>query len=154
TINALSSSLSAQDAWVNLGGLTAQVQPPGSGALLHTTTSAANTGANIAQQLGGLTSAIHKFQQLPGLPLAITAPSALLTLLTGEKATLFSYTLPDPHISVSAIDKQLAAIPVSPETATEVDIDLHAGLTVSGGATFGFDTSGFQAGNLAKGFFI
>jgi len=56
-------------------------------------------------------------------------------------------------ISVS-VQQQLAAIPVSPVTLTEVDIRADLGVSVSAKATFGFDTTGYQAGNLANGFFI
>ena len=79
-------------------------------------------------------------------------PVDLFKLITGEKATLFSYTM-SANVSVANITETLESIPVSP-VFTELDLGVTFGMTLKGGATFGFDTSGFQSGKLADGFFI
>lgn len=110
--------------------------------------------AGIDSDLSFLSSLLSQLRSIPGLQVGIDSPSQLLKLITGEKATLFSYTLSVPQeISVNA-QQQLAAIPVSPETLTEIDIYANLGVSVSATLTFGFDTPGFQAGNLTNGFFI
>ena len=67
---------------------------------------------------------------------------------------MFTYTLSVPQAISVSVQQQLAAIPVSPVTLTEVDIYANLGVSASAQATFGFDTTGYQAGNLANGFFI
>jgi hypothetical protein len=152
TINSLPTSLSSNDGWVNLGSFSASVQGP---AQLTTLSSAANTAAGIASRLGNsVSAALGRLRSIPGLQIVLDNPKELMKLLTGEKATLFSYTFSAPGaISVSK-EQQLAAIPVSPVTLTEIDLFADLGVSVGGQATFGFDTSGLASGNLMNGFFI
>jgi hypothetical protein len=152
TINSLPTSLFSNDAWVNLGSLTASVQGP---TQLTTLSSAANTAAGIASRLGNsVSAALGRLRSIPGLQIVLDNPKELMKLITGETATLFSYTFSAPSaISVSK-EQQLAAIPVSPVTLTEIDLFADLGVSVGGRATFGFDTSGLASGNLANGFFI
>ena len=157
-INALSVPTATDSGWLNLGGFTAQVQAPGAAAPLQTLSVSVADGATAAlqQQLDslGLTTAINQLQQIQGVQIALNDPAQLFKLLTGEGATLFSYTM-SYSIDVGDFSERLATVPISPETATTIDIDLApASLSISGGATFGFDTSGFQSGNLANGFFV
>jgi hypothetical protein len=152
TINNLQASLSSSDAWVNLGSFTAQVKGP---AQLVTLRSVPNAGASITSQLNGsIAAALSQLQSIPGLKVVLNDPQQLMKLVTGENTTLFSYTLSVPHAISVTKQQQLAAIPVSPATLTELDVLANLGVNVSGTATFGFDSSGFQSGNLANGFFI
>jgi hypothetical protein len=151
-INNLPASLSATDAWVNLGSLTARAQGPTG---LMSLGSTVNAGAGIASQLGASAeAALAELKTIPGLQVALDDPKELIKLITGENTTLFSYTLSVPHAISVAREQQLAAIPVSPVTLTEIDLYAKLGVSLSASATFGFDTSGFRSGDLAKGFFI
>ncbi len=150
-INSLSLPTSVNSAWLTLGKFTAQVQ---SGTQLVTLGSTVISTAQIDSQLGSISSVLAQFRSIPGLQVAIDDPKQLLKLITGENTTLFSYTLGIPQAISVAVQQPLAAIPVSPVTLTEIDIEANLGFSVSAKATFGFDTSGFKTGNLANGFFI
>ena len=151
-INSLSPTLTSNDAWVNLGSFTTQVQ--GSSQLV-TVGSVATSATNLASQLSSsLSNTLAQLNHIPGLQVALNDPNQLFKLLTGEKATLFSYTLRVPSVISVSVQQQLAAIPVSPVTLTEFDIYANLAMNLSGSATFGFDTTGFQSGNLANGFFV
>lgn len=151
-INNLPTSLTGSHSWVTLGSFSAQVKSP---TQLVTISSQPSHAADITSQLGGrVSAALAQLRSIPGLTIALDDPQQLMKLITGENTTLFSYTLKVPSaISVTA-HQQLAAIPVSPETLTELDVYANFGLNLSAAATFGFDTSGFRAGNFAEGFFI
>jgi hypothetical protein len=150
-INGLAASFSVRDGWVNLGSFSAQVQSPTQLKVLDSTTTSA---AAIDAQLAGVSDLLRQLKSIPGLQVALDDPKQMLKLITGENVTLFSYTLSVPHAISVTKQQQLAAIPVSPETATEFDLSADLGVSLSGSATFGFDTTGFQSGNLAKGFFV
>ncbi len=152
TINALPSSLSASDAWIHLGSFTAKVQ---SSMQLTTLTTSLVSAASVASQLSGnIATALQRLEAISGLHVAIEDPNALIRLITGETTTLFSYTFSVPKAIDVLKQQQLATIPVSPETLTEFDIYADLGVSVSGSATFGFDTSAFRSGNVADGFFV
>ena len=150
-VNALTAPAAGTTSWVNLGSFTAQVQSP---TQLVTVSSTLASTAQIDSQLGSLAPAFAQLRSIPGLRLAIDDPRQLLSLVTGQASTLFTYTLSVPKAISAIVQQQLTAIPVSPVTLTEVDLYANLGVSVSAQATFGFDTTGYQSGNLAKGFFI
>jgi hypothetical protein len=151
-INRLVPNAVGATSWVNLGSFTAQVDGPGQLTTLGTKLiSASSVASHLTGSLGSLLAQLEK---IPGLQTAISDPQQLVKLITGETATLFTYTLALPQALSLQQQQQLAAIPVSPATATEFDVYANLGLNVSATATFGYDTSGFQSGVLANGFFI
>jgi hypothetical protein len=150
-INALTPPAAGTAASVNLGSFTAQVQSP---TQLVTVSSTLASVAQVDSQLGSLAPVFTQLRSIPGLHLAIDDPQQLLSLVTGGASTLFTYTLSVPQAISVSVQQPLAAIPVSPVTLTEVDIYANLGFSASAQATFGFDTTGYQAGNLANGFFI
>src|SRR5579883_604342 len=151
-INSISGSLTASNGWVDLGSFNAEVKSPNQ---LVTLSSKPNSSAGISSQLdSSISKALAQLRSIPGLNLVLDDPKQLMRLLTGEKTTLFSYTINVPNAISVTTQQQLAAIPVSPETLTELDVSADFGLNLSAAATFGFDTSGFQTGNFAQGFFI
>jgi len=150
-INALTPPVAGTATSVNLGSFTAQVQSP---TQLVTVGSTLASVAQVDSHLGSLAPVFAQLRSIPGLRLAIDDPQQLLSLVTGGASTLFTYTLSVPQAISVSVQQQLAAIPVSPVTLTEVDIYANLGVSASAQATFGFDTTGCQAGNLANGFFI
>lgn len=107
-----------------------------------------------APNLSGIAELVSPYTSgVSGLQISLADQQQFLNLLTGATANLFSYTLSFKMDPIS-LDQRLATIPISPETATELDLDLVGGLSVSGGATFGFDSSHLQSGNLAQGFYV
>lgn len=131
--------------WASVGGFTAQ----------------ASTGAPLTMRTDGVgnpdfravTSALLAVRKLDGLRIGLDDGHQFLALLTGQTADLFSYTLA-LDATVTGLDKRLATIPISPETATELDLDLIANVQLHAAATFGFDTTGLQTGKLTDGFFV
>ncbi len=150
-INALTPPVAGTATSVNLGSFTAQVQSP---TQLVTVGSTLASVAQVDSHLGSLAPVFAQLRSIPGLRLAIDDPQQLLSLVTGKASTLFTYTLSVPQAISVSVQQQLAAIPVSPVTLTEVDIYANLGVSASAQATFGFDTTGYQSGNLANGFFI
>ena len=150
-INALTPPVAGTATSVNLGSFTAQVQSP---TQLVTVGSTLASVAQVDSHLGSLATVFAQLRSIPGLRLAIDDPQQLLSLVTGKASTLFTYTLSVPQAISVSVQQQLAAIPVSPVTLTEVDIYANLGVSAGAQATFGFDTTGYQAGNLANGFFI
>ena len=92
---------------------------------------------------------------IPGLTVGLGDWQQFAKMLSGAPANLFSYTLSlSPPLSIAQFDQRLATIPVSPETGTELDLDLIGSFGLSGGATFGLDSSILQSGNLANSLYV
>ncbi len=145
-VHAINHLSSTGGGWVPVGDFTAQI-PGGS----------VSASFPTAPDLSAVTAALQPLKALQnefqGFRVALDDAHELVNLLTGKTANLFSYTL-NVYMRVADFDQRLATLPVSPETATEVDLDLIGNVSLSGGATFGFDSTGLQSGNLARGFYV
>jgi hypothetical protein len=139
-INNLTTTITS---WVAVGDFT--VRSPGGNTAL------ALTGP---LDLSAVSKALSPLRQASkDIQVALDDGRQLLNLLTGAPVNLFGYSL-QLDMTVANFDQRLATIPISPETATELDLDLVGNAKLSGAATFGFDSTGLQSGNLAQGLYI
>jgi hypothetical protein len=154
TINTnLPALLPSTDGIIRLGNFSAQINATGGLTTLNSTVSIDTSAASeIQTALGGFSDMLKSMHDI-GADIKLDDPRQLLKLVTGEAANLMTYT-PSYNINLADFSQRLASIPISPETGTELDIDLVGRLNLTVQATVGFDTSGFAKGNLADGFFI
>ena len=146
----LDTLINQNDNWIDLGSFQANVSTGSIGPVSFA------AATDLQASLEPLTDWLHA-NPIEGLTLNLVDPAQLMRFVTGVTPTtpLFSYTYGFNFTTgADAFDVRLASIPISPETATELDIDLIGSFTASGSVTVGYDGTGFQSGNLAQGFFV
>ncbi len=141
------------DGWVDLGGFTATASSSTSPLSIAKFAIDPKATDNIAQQLSSITDALRSLTNIPGLSISLDNPQELLKLLAGESTDLFSYSM-NFAAQVQNFNQLLASIPVFPVALTSVDLSVGGGIELQAGATFGFDSSGFESGRVSDGFYV
>ena len=150
---------SSDQGWINVGSFTAAWNGAGSPLNIINSQSEAllpqqgQPGQIVGPFLSYIQQKLQNNQLQVNLPV-LDDPSTLFGVIAGERVTLFTYTLPPLDADWDSGRWDIFDdIPVAPplplffSAYASVDVHLH------GAGTFGFDSSGILAGNVAAGFF-
>ena len=148
TINSLSNNIGAPGGLINLGTYTFTSSSNSSGPLTGTVTTKTNpswsgmTGGTALQNAvnAGIGFNMPLFQN----------PTSTVWLLFGQNVDLISF---DPNLSLSANPSVTISVPVLYGIGS-VNLSLGGELGFSAGAHIGFDTMGFQTGNLLDSLYV